>query len=227
MIPGYDRPSVNRQVIGSSPIAGASYMASDLRVLLIRDCLRDLGVSDFQVRHPSRPSPQVKRYLPAAADGSPTVSRTLPPGCPTVLRDGDLGPWPAARTGKNDVGWEETGTGPGLRPDVARQREDGRGRPRSRRVGRIGARACAPHCEASSLARQGAGRHSAPLVVFDAGYSAAALTAALASCPVHLLIRLPSGSVFYANPVAWPGEKAAWQARPAGYLPQQPRPGQP
>ena len=127
-------------------------MASDLRVLLIRDCLRDLGVSDFRRSGtPSRPSPQVKRYLPAAADGSPTVSRTLPPGCPTLLRDGDLGPWPAARTGKNDVGWEETGTGPGLRPDVARQREDGRGRPRSRRVGRIGARACAPHCEASSL----------------------------------------------------------------------------
>ena len=55
--------------------------------------------------------------------------------------------------------------------------------------------------------RTGAGRRGAPLVVFDAGYSAAALTAALASCPVHLLIRLPSGSVFYADPVAWPGEK--------------------
>ena len=55
--------------------------------------------------------------------------------------------------------------------------------------------------------RTGAGLRGAPLVVFDAGYSAAALTAALASCPVHLLIRLPSGSVFYADPVAWPGEK--------------------
>jgi hypothetical protein len=32
----------------------------------------------------------------------------------------------------------------------------------------------------------GAGGRGAPLVVFDAGYSAAALTAALAGCPVHL-----------------------------------------
>ena len=48
---------------------------------------------------------------------------------------------------------------------------------------------------------------SAPLVIFDAGYSAAALTAALAGYHVHLLIRLPSGSVFYANPVTWPGKK--------------------
>jgi hypothetical protein len=29
------------QVIGSSPIAGASYMVPDLRLLFIRDCLRD------------------------------------------------------------------------------------------------------------------------------------------------------------------------------------------
>ena len=41
----------------------------------------------------------------------------------------------------------------------------------------------------------------------DAGYSAAALTAALAGQPVHLLIRLASGSVFYADPVTWPGKK--------------------
>jgi len=40
----------------------------------------------------------------------------------------------------------------------------------------------------------------------DAGYSAAALTAALAGQPVHLLIRLASGSVFYADPVTWPGK---------------------
>lgn len=46
----------------------------------------------------------------------------------------------------------------------------------------------------------------APLVILDAGYSAAALTAALAGHPVHLLIRLPSGSVFYAEPVTWPGK---------------------
>jgi hypothetical protein len=50
-----------------------------------------------------------------------------------------------------------------------------------------------------------AGR-GAPLVIFDAGYSAAALTAALAGQPVHLLIRLPSGSVFYGDPVTWPGK---------------------
>ena len=41
----------------------------------------------------------------------------------------------------------------------------------------------------------------------DAGYSAAALTAALAGQPVHLLIRLASGSVFYADPITWPGKK--------------------
>ena len=35
------RPSVNRQVIGSSPIAGASFVAFDLRFLLIRDRLGD------------------------------------------------------------------------------------------------------------------------------------------------------------------------------------------
>jgi hypothetical protein len=40
----------------------------------------------------------------------------------------------------------------------------------------------------------------------DAGYSAAALTAALAGQAVHLLIRLPSGSVFYGDPVTWPGK---------------------
>ena len=47
----------------------------------------------------------------------------------------------------------------------------------------------------------------APLVILDAGYSAAALTAALAGQPVHLLVRLQSGSVFYADPVTWPGKK--------------------
>ena len=45
----------------------------------------------------------------------------------------------------------------------------------------------------------------APLVIMDAGYSAAAL----AGCDVHLLIRLASGQVFYADPVTWPGKKAA------------------
>ncbi|HEV3291472.1 MAG TPA: transposase [Streptosporangiaceae bacterium] len=56
-------------------------------------------------------------------------------------------------------------------------------------------------------AADGAGGRGAPLVIMDAGYSAAALTAALAGQPVHLLIRLASGSVFYADPVTWPGKK--------------------
>jgi DDE superfamily endonuclease len=45
-----------------------------------------------------------------------------------------------------------------------------------------------------------------PLFVFDAGYSAAALADGLAGCPVHVLVRLASGSVFYAGPVAWEGK---------------------
>jgi hypothetical protein len=53
----------------------------------------------------------------------------------------------------------------------------------------------------------GAGGRGAPLVILDAGYSAAALTAALRGCPVHLLIRLAAGSVFYADAVTWPGKK--------------------
>jgi len=53
----------------------------------------------------------------------------------------------------------------------------------------------------------GTGGRGAPLVILDAGYSAAALTAALAGCPVHLLIRLAAGSVFYADPVTWPGKR--------------------
>jgi len=53
----------------------------------------------------------------------------------------------------------------------------------------------------------GAGGRGAPLVILDAGYSAAALTAGLAGCPVHLLIRLPGGSVFYHDPVTWAGKK--------------------
>jgi hypothetical protein len=53
----------------------------------------------------------------------------------------------------------------------------------------------------------GNGGAGAPLVIFDAGYSAAALTAALAGCPVHLLIRLPVRSVFYYDPARWPGKQ--------------------
>jgi DDE superfamily endonuclease len=52
----------------------------------------------------------------------------------------------------------------------------------------------------------GAAGQGTPLVIMDAGYSAAALTAALAGQPVHLLIRLASGSVFYGDPVTWPGK---------------------
>jgi hypothetical protein len=52
----------------------------------------------------------------------------------------------------------------------------------------------------------GNGGRGAPLFIFDAGYSAAALTAGLAGCPVHLLIRLPARSVLYADAVTWPGK---------------------
>ena len=47
----------------------------------------------------------------------------------------------------------------------------------------------------------------APLVIMDAGYSAAGLTAALRGHDVHLLIRLASGQVFYQDPVTWPGKR--------------------
>jgi DDE superfamily endonuclease len=53
----------------------------------------------------------------------------------------------------------------------------------------------------------------APLVVFDAGYSAAALTAGLAGHPVHLLVRLATGQVFFYDPVTWPGKNG----RPGKY----------
>ena len=56
------------------------------------------------------------------------------------------------------------------------------------------------------LQAAGNGGAGAPLVIMDAGYSAAALTAALAGQDVHLLVRLPVTSVFYYNPVTWPGK---------------------
>jgi len=56
------------------------------------------------------------------------------------------------------------------------------------------------------LGTAGHGRRAAPLVVLDAGYSAAALTAGLAGDGVHLLVRLPVTSVFYYDPVTWPGK---------------------
>jgi DDE superfamily endonuclease len=59
----------------------------------------------------------------------------------------------------------------------------------------------------------GNGGRGAPLVVFDAGYSAAALTAGLAGHPVHLLARLVTGQVFFYDPATWPGKNG----RPGKY----------
>jgi DDE superfamily endonuclease len=56
------------------------------------------------------------------------------------------------------------------------------------------------------LGTAGHGGRAAPLVVLDAGYSAAALTAGLAGDGVHLLVRLPVTSVLYYDPVTWPGK---------------------
>ena len=56
------------------------------------------------------------------------------------------------------------------------------------------------------LRAAGHGPKAAPLFVFDAGYSAAALTDGLLGCPVHVLVRLAAGSVFYAEPVTWEGK---------------------
>jgi hypothetical protein len=56
------------------------------------------------------------------------------------------------------------------------------------------------------LRAAGHGGKAAPLFVFDAGYSAAALTDGLAGCPVHVLVRLAAGCVFYADPVTWDGK---------------------
>jgi hypothetical protein len=55
------------------------------------------------------------------------------------------------------------------------------------------------------LRAAGNGVQATPLFVFDAGYSAAALTGGLAGCPVHVLVRLAAGCVFYADPVTWDG----------------------
>jgi hypothetical protein len=56
------------------------------------------------------------------------------------------------------------------------------------------------------LHQAGHGGKGAPLFVFDAGYSAAALTDGLAGCPAHVLVRLAAGSVFYADAVTWGGK---------------------
>jgi hypothetical protein len=55
------------------------------------------------------------------------------------------------------------------------------------------------------LRATGHGAKAAPLFVFDAGYSAAALADGLLGCPAHVLVRLAAGNVFYAEPVAWEG----------------------
>lgn len=49
-------------------------------------------------------------------------------------------------------------------------------------------------------------RAAAPLFIFDAGYSAAALTDGLAGCPAHILVRLPAGAVLYQDAPSWPGK---------------------
>jgi hypothetical protein len=46
----------------------------------------------------------------------------------------------------------------------------------------------------------------APLFIFDAGYSAAALTDGLLGCPARILVRLAAGSVFYADAITWDGK---------------------
>jgi hypothetical protein len=56
------------------------------------------------------------------------------------------------------------------------------------------------------LHRAGNAAKGAPLFVFDAGYSAAALTDGLLGCPVHILTRLAAGSVFYYDALRWPGK---------------------
>ena len=55
------------------------------------------------------------------------------------------------------------------------------------------------------LRAAGHGGQAAPLFIFDAGYSAAALADGLLGCPVHVLVRLAAGCVFYADPVTWDG----------------------
>jgi len=60
--------------------------------------------------------------------------------------------------------------------------------------------------QAKSVLRRLPASGEVPLFVFDAGYSAAALTDGLAGCPAHILVRLPAGSVFYQDALAWPGK---------------------
>jgi hypothetical protein len=71
------------------------------------------------------------------------------------------------------------------------------------------------------LRAAGHGAKAAPLVIFDAGYSAAALTDGLAGCPAHVLVRLAAGSVFYAEPVTRKGKNGRPARRgAAGHSPE-------
>ena len=56
------------------------------------------------------------------------------------------------------------------------------------------------------LRASGGTARAVPLFIFDAGYSAAALTDGLAGWPAHILVRLAAGSVFYCDAVTWPGK---------------------
>jgi hypothetical protein len=56
------------------------------------------------------------------------------------------------------------------------------------------------------LRATGAAGPAVPLLIFDAGYSAAALADGLAGYPARILVRLPAGSAYYADAVAWPGK---------------------
>ena len=80
------------------------------------------------------PGPRGKTFLPRAA-------------CPALLRDGDLRPWPAGRTGMTIGG---PGTGLGLRTDVALQCEDDRGSAQFPRGGEDEVMACGPDGGAAS-----------------------------------------------------------------------------
>jgi len=60
--------------------------------------------------------------------------------------------------------------------------------------------------QAKAVLRRLPASGTVPLFVFDAGYSAAALTDGLAGCPAHVLVRLPAGSVFYQDAPSWPGK---------------------
>jgi hypothetical protein len=60
--------------------------------------------------------------------------------------------------------------------------------------------------QVKSVLRRPPAGGTVPLFVFDAGYSAAALTDGLAGCPARVLVRLPAGSVLYQDAPSWPGK---------------------